>query len=510
MPRLFPQLLACWALSTSAWAQVPDPPEVLWQDGPISAYFHLGYAVTWLGDVDGDRTQDFAASSPGSKQVHVYSGATKTTLTSLSGGVRHGHSLASLGDLNGDDVDDFAAGTPFVNSNTGEVQVYSGADFSVLYTMSGAAPGDYFGWGLSPIDDTDGDGVPDILVRSYRDEGSVSLHSGATGARRFELLPSARFEYMGEGLAGIHDYNGDGAADFLVGIPGRSSGDVLLHSGLNGAVLASLQEVGAREFGAAVCALGDVDGDQTPDFAIGAPVTNQGLLTGAGEARIYSGSTLLELHTLRGTEQSQRLGELLANGGDYNRDGYADFVVASPGADAPGVRGAGKVVLYSGADASVIGTGYGTRSGEHMPSSLAGPGDAHRDLHPDYLLGNFAYGSESGLVRLWAAPSPWLQLDNLVAGQTATLTISECQGGSTVRFWMSLQGDGPTPTPLGLALLTPPFRELGAVTVPPSGVATFSDSVPPGITGVQLFFQAAEFQPSLSTRLTTAVLQVVQ
>jgi FG-GAP repeat len=503
--------LASVVLSPSALAQAPDPPEIIWDDSPMSAYYHHGYSVAWLGDVDGDEVDDYAASTAGRSRVEVYSGDSKTSIATLSGGVRHGHSLTYIGDIDFDGVPEFAAGTPYVNSNTGEVRVYSGADFRVLYTVSGQQAGDYFGWGLAAIGDTDNDGIPDFLVRSYRDQGIVSLHSGVNGAKQYEILPGAQWEYAGEGLAGIHDQNGDGAADFLVGAPGRGSGEVVLHSGANGAALASFQVTGTREFGAAVCGLGDLDGDQVPDFAIGAPATALLGSSHVGEVRVYSGQSLNQIRRRQGTAQSQKFGQLLADAGDYNRDGVADLLVASPGADANGLNGAGKVELLSGVDLSVLGSVGGTQQYERMPSSLAGFGDAHHDLHPDYLIGNLAYGNgESGIVRMWGAPSPWLQVDNLVGGQTATLRASDCDGGSTVTFWASLQGFGPSFTPLGLVLLSPPFREIGSASASPSGVAEYSDTVPSALMGTRLYFQAVEVKPGLTIRLSTATGQVIQ
>lgn len=490
--------------------QAPEPPEIIWEDGPLSSYYHHGYSVEWIGDVDGDEIDDYAAGTAGRSQVEVYSGDSKTSIATLGGGVRHGHSLTRIGDINWDGIPEFAAGTPFVNSNRGEVIVYSGADFSVLYTLSGQQSGDYFGWGLASLGDTDNDGIPDFLVRSYKVEGVVSVHSGVDGAKQFEIRPATANEYAGEGLAGIHDYNGDGAADFLVGAPGRGTGEVVLHSGANGAVLANFTDPSTREFGAAVCMLGDLNGDQVPEFAIGAPATTQLGQSHAGEVRVYNGQTLNQIRQLQGQAGSDRFGELLASGGDYNQDGFADFLVAAPGADANGLNNAGKVELYSGADFSVLGSAGGTRQHERMPTSLAGHGDAHHDLHPDYLLGNYSYNGERGIVRMWGAPSAWLQVDNLVGGQTATLRASECKGGSNVSFWASLQGNGPSPTPLGLALLSPPFRELGSATASPNGIAEFSQTAPVALVGTRVFFQAVEFRPGLMARLTTATNQLIQ
>ena len=501
-------LLVWLTLCSSALAQNPEPPEVIWDDGPLSAYFNHGYAVAWLGDIDADDTDDYAASAPGEKTVYVYSGATKTEIASLTGEVRHGHALTGIGDVSGDGVPDFAAATPYANSNRGEVRVYSGATFVRIYTLTGSAPGDYFGWGLASVGDTDSDGVPDLLIRSYRDEGQVSVHSGVDGSLRYTLYPTARYEYMGEGLAGIEDLNGDGAADFLVGLPGRSLGEVVLYSGADGSVMNYFNEAGTVEFGAAVCSIGDLDGDQVGDIVIGAPGTPQLGQGHAGEVRVYSGKNYSQIYHIRGTEQSARFGELVADGGDYNGDGVADFLAASPGADGMGLHSPGKVELFSGSNLYLLGFEYGNQNHERMPTSLAGFGDAHRDLHPDYLIGNSNYGSgERGIVRLWGAPSAWLTADPLVAGQTGTLRASDCRPGGVVTLWASLRGSGPSVTPYGNVLLSPPYRNLGTATASLQGVAEFTNTVPIWLSGFTVYFQAAE---SIPTQLTTATQQLVQ
>ena len=163
------------------------------------------------------------------------------------------------------------------------------------------------------------------------------------------------------------------------------------------------------------------------------------------------------------------------------------------------------------ADFSVIGTVFGTQQYEEMPSSLAGFGDAHRDLHPDYLIGNHKYGSsEGGRVRMWGAPSPWLRVDPLYVGQLGVLTVSDCRFGSTLTFYASLKGNGPTNTPYGRVLLSPPFELLGSAG-PTSGSAVYQTRIiPQRLAGRTVYFQAYETKPGFPLRLTTATAGVIQ
>jgi len=493
-------------LSSFAAAQQPDPPEILWEDHSLSVYHHFGWQVDWIGDVDGDSADDYVISSPGEHKVEVFSGSTKSAIASVNGGTLYGSSLASIGDVNSDGTPDFAAGTPWTSGNTGYVDVISGADFSLLYQLTGNYANHYFGWGIAGIGDTDFDGVPDFLVHAYGPNAIVSLHSGATGAKRFEVYAQARWDYFGQALAGIHDYNNDGSADFFVGAPGNAFGYATLFSGFDGTELALLSEFGSREYGASIAVLGEVDGDNIPDFAIGAPRTDRLGNLNVGEVRVYSGATLLELKYFGGQADGNHFGELVAAGGDYNQDGVADLLVASPGANANGFTNAGKVELYSCANFTILGTAGGNAPNENFPSSLAGNGDGHRDLHPDFLAGVYDWGGAvNGRVEMWGAPSPWLQVDNLVAGSTATLTVSSCQAGSSVQFWASRFGSGPSSTIVGMVLLDRPFFYIGNTTAGTDGRAELYVPIPLALFGSLLHCQAVELRANSSKPLSTGL-----
>ena len=81
-----------------------------------------------------------------------------------------GHNFANavFGDFNGDGRDDVLAGsfTEPTSASPGLVRVLSGLNGSVLYTLSGTAPGDSFGQAVAGLGDLNGDGHLDILVHN--------------------------------------------------------------------------------------------------------------------------------------------------------------------------------------------------------------------------------------------------------------------------------------------------------------------------------------------------------
>jgi len=87
------------------------------------------------------------------------------------------------------------------------------------------------------------------------------------------------YDHFGSSAVPIGDTNGDGITDFVVGATGDDSqlnyftSYVHVISGSNGAVLRTLFSGSPSpiRFGAAVAAMGDVNGDSIPDFVIGSP-----------------------------------------------------------------------------------------------------------------------------------------------------------------------------------------------------------------------------------------------
>jgi hypothetical protein len=256
----------------------------------------LGYAVCGLGDVNGDGVPDFVATHPAGGLSggggDILSGADGSLLDSIGGGGftadDYATSATNLGDVDGDGIADVALGAPGETANTGMVRAYSGATGANLYTLNGQGHDEFFGSQIQAIDDVDGDGANDLAVGApgLFGVGQVRVYSGDSGAFLYDVTGSASPQSFGQSLARIGDLNGDGIEEFLIGdsaIHDLGQGTVHVISGLNGDTIQSIEgNLPDHYFGRSMCALDDVNGDGSLEFAMVA----QGDLSKGTPARV--------------------------------------------------------------------------------------------------------------------------------------------------------------------------------------------------------------------------------
>jgi len=278
---------------------------------------YTGYSVSGLGDVNGDGVPDLIAGipygtgqgGPGVGNAIVRSGADGQVLYRFEGalpGEFLGWAVTGLGDVDGDFVPDLALGAPDASPDgrpqAGRVEVRSGATGALIYALSGPVDAGYFGKALAALEDLDGDGAPELIVGAPGNNsdgavsaGSVWVFSGATGALIYRWNGADAFDELGAAVAGGGDVDGDGIPDLVAGAPGASpdgrvgAGRAYVFSGLTGQVIARWDGESAGDtLGRAVAVISDLNGDGRHEVAIGAPYVSFKDRAAAGQVSVYS------------------------------------------------------------------------------------------------------------------------------------------------------------------------------------------------------------------------------
>ena len=295
-----------------------------------------------------------------------------------------GSSVAGMGDIDGDGIGEFAVGA----SGAGRAYILSGATGSVLHA----------------IDDPD-----DLTGTSC--EPTVQMASPCL---------------FGFAVASAGDINGDGVDDLGVGAPGQTSGipaicqidlgmqcpqhgRAFVFSGATGGVIVSITATNHMNLGAAVAALGDVNGDSIPDIAFGEP----NFLGLGGLVAAFSGAdgtTLWEATAVPPDAQQGilSLGQHLAGIGDLNGDGRRDLIAGAPLNDTAAYSD-GRVAVLSGSDGAVIRLHDPTptpnidSSGQNFGAKVAAVGDQDGDGIDDYAVGEPGRSTAAGsLIHLFS------------------------------------------------------------------------------------------------------------
>jgi len=423
-------ILACLlAAGSMGFAQGHMPRQTLLIEGDF-APAQFGSEVAMLGDLNGDGLADWMVGRRGKQggknfpELRILSGADGSQIHSLRGYGSIGRlfleALVDLGDVDGDGVTDFAFGNANapVNfaANVGRVGVFSGATGQTLYVIDGTLFFGGFGSSLAALGDVDGDGVSDLAIGQLGtlDENAY-LVSGATGAtlKKYKGPRNMGDIEFGYSAAAVGDVDGDMIPDFAMG---THSGDLVDY--VSGATGKRIRRVtGATSFGRMLADLGDCDGDGFRDLLVGEPEVNSvSVLSGA------DGSVLRRITDSNGVA----FGSCVGAAGDLNLDGYPDFLVGDPMYDSA----RGRVLAISFHSANLLYKLEGAQAGDMLGSSVAGGLDATGDGRPDFVVGSSGYdgvaGADTGAAALYSG-KPILR-----SGNTVPDTRSYTLRGNTV------------------------------------------------------------------------------
>jgi hypothetical protein len=357
-----------------------------------------GWAVSELRDIDADGVGDFVTGSilldKRAGQADVFSGQTGTPIFSFFGepGDLLSYSVADAGDATGDAVSDLLIGAP--GNGAGHVDLRSGATGELVHRFHGEIAGDFFGSAVASAGDVNLDGRADVLIGAARndapgvDAGRAYIYSGADHSLIRTLDGTVPGDFFGTATDWTQDLNGDAVPDQIVGARHAGSGragEISVFSGNDGhRVWVAGPDPSGVDLGYFFAAgVGDVNGDGTPDV-YGGDFNDSALGAGTGRAYVFSGvdgTIILRFPGLVG-------GEGLGPGreaGDVDADGRPDLIVGSF-LSSDGAPRAGKVRIFSGADGSLLRTITSTRGGENLGFDAVGLGDVNRDGIPDALI----------------------------------------------------------------------------------------------------------------------------
>jgi hypothetical protein len=422
----------------------------------------LGWSVSDAGDVNGDGYADVIVGAPFFDAGQEDEGAAFIFLGSATGIADGGPSTASTqiesnqsfallgarvsgaGDVDGDGFDDVIVSAPLYDSgqqDEGVAFLFLGSASGIPDGGPGAAEariqsnqsGAQLGSGVSGAGDVNGDGFDDVLVGAplydagEQDEGAAFLFlGGASGmANGTPSTAAARFEsnqvdaWMGLGVAGVGDVNGDGFGDIIVGSEGYDRGHVNegaafiflgsasgIANGTPATAATRLESNQANAIvGGEVSGAGDVNGDGFDDVLLGAPAYDRGQdSTGAafvflGRASgVANGNPTTAPGVIESSQAGGFLGSDVSGAGDVNGDGFDDVIVGSSGYDG-GQSNEGAAFLFLGSAAGIADGAVesafsrmeGDQSGAFLGYSVSRAGDVNGDGADDVLVGAIGY-----------------------------------------------------------------------------------------------------------------------
>lgn len=288
-----------------------------------------------------------------------------------------------LTDHNGDGFADYAVAAPNASVppgavGPGVVYLHSGRTGEIFRQYVGEQAGTRFGEAMCDPGDVNNDTIPDLITSAIDFDGGgpntgrVYAYSGLDGSILWTTDGSVTSGGLGKALATVTDFDNDGAADVIAGLPGYGGssagyGRVVLLSGRTGAVLATADgPVGFGSLGTACVSRGGsiyVSDVQGRVYAVGAPAAGLLPLT-------------LTYDRPPGADGTAQLAIVLAPGGAQR------VLIGRPNVDSNGLANNGRVELFQGTTSllSLDGTYAINQLGVHVANGRDVDGDGEEEI----------------------------------------------------------------------------------------------------------------------------------
>jgi beta propeller repeat protein len=274
-----------------------------------------------------------------------------------------------------------------------------------------------FGEYISSSGDINNDGYDDVVVGNPNVEipeiESVDIYwGGASMNNNVDKTITKSGNQFGKSVLIAGDIDSDFYDDLIVGEPGGNKAYLYYgNSIVDGVTIADItisgDASGGGAFGTSISSIENLDNDNYPEILIGDPTANK--------VYLYLGSTIISCvdGTLDSTDANViisgddtnggDLGEIVANAGDVNTDGYSDFILGDSSYTINTESNTGSVYFFYGSEKLASSSSltaendadykyYGEKGNTNFGYFLSS-GDLNNDSYNDFIIGAPNYDS---------------------------------------------------------------------------------------------------------------------